>query len=79
MPMSKDAKRIADKFADAIAAIANGSPEAARQAAAFIRSPAFDADTDDARRSAINAFAYFIEQTATKRERAYRATYKGDQ
>jgi hypothetical protein len=73
--MTRDAERIANKFAGAIAAVANGSPADVRDAAAFIRSPEFSADNDDAMRSAINAFAYFLEHNARKRERVYRETY----
>jgi hypothetical protein len=73
--MTPDAKRVADKFASAIAAVANADPTTIFEAAAYIRGPQFSADTADPIRSAVNAFAYFMEKTAADRARVYRETY----
>ena len=73
--MTRDTRKIVEKFASAMAAANMFSPEDMRRAALVIRSEAFSDEENDWSRSAINAFAGMLEGRANERERLLRETY----
>lgn len=73
MRIKREAHKVVEIFASAIATAYTNGPDDLRQAAEYIRTPMFSGNDDE--RATITAFAELLERKAEKQERLLRKAY----